>query len=125
MCFGAADKCMGTHIWPCRKKVKSQTRVIIWTNFVVYDAIYQDSALSFLDFYVFLSYMGMASISINGPWPFVQFFNSPLKEGSIWSVKKTCPGVSEEKSIKDVDGPTTDDEQATTVRRTTDGEWSQ
>ena len=56
----------------------------------------------------------MAAISINGPWPFVQFFNPPLTEGSIWSVKKTCSGVSEEKSIKDVDGRTTDDGQATT-----------
>ena len=27
-------KCIGTQIWPCRKKVKGQPTVIIWTNLV-------------------------------------------------------------------------------------------
>ena len=55
------------------------------------------------DFQEFLPYMGMAAILINGPWPFEQIFNSSLTEGSIWSLKKIGPGVSEEKSFKGVD----------------------
>ena len=61
--------------------------------------------------------MGMAAILLNGPWPFVQIFNPPLIYGSAWSVKKFGPGVSEEKSFKDVDGQT--DGQIT------DREWLQ
>ena len=45
--------------------------------------------------------MGMAAILINGPWPF--------RGGSTLSLKKIGPGVSEEKSFKDVDGRRTDD----------------
>ena len=33
-------------------------------------------------------------------------FQSPLKEGSTWNLKKTGHGGSEEKSFKDVDGQT-------------------
>ena len=61
--------------------------------------------------------MGLAAILINLPWPFVQIFNPPLTEGSTWSLKKIGPGVSEEKSIKGVDGLWTDGR--------TDGKWSQ
>ena len=68
----------------------------------------------------FLPYMGMAAISINGPWPFEQIVNSSLTEVSTWSLKKIGPVFSEEKSIKCVDGRRTttdelsdDDEQRT------------
>ena len=44
--------------------------------------------------------MGMAVILITGPYPFEQIFNPPLIEGSTWSLKKTGPEVSEEKSFK-------------------------
>ena len=59
--------------------------------------------------------MGMAAILINGPWLFEQNFNPPFTEGSTWSLKKIGPGVSEEKSFKNMDGlmdgrrPTDDD----------------
>ena len=52
--------------------------------------------------------MGMTAILINEPWPFVKIFNPPFTEGSIWSLKKIDPGVSE-KSFKGVDGQTEDD----------------
>ena len=61
--------------------------------------------------------MGMAAILINGPWPFVQIFNHPLTEGSTWSLKKICTGVSE-KLFKGVYRRMMDE-------RTTDGKWSQ
>ena len=38
-------------------------------------------------FLVFLPYMGMAAILVNGPWPYVQIFNPPLTEGSTWSFR--------------------------------------
>ena len=57
--------------------------------------------------------MGMMAILINGPWPFIQILNPTFTEGSTWSLKKIGPGVTEEKSFKDVYG------------RTTDGKWSQ
>ena len=44
---------------------------------------------------MFLPYMGMATILLNGPRPFVQIFNPPLTEGSTGSLKKTGPGVSD------------------------------
>ena len=55
--------------------------------------------------------MGMAAILINGPWTFVQIFNTPFIEGSTWSLKKIGPGVTEEKSFKcgRTDGRRTDD----------------
>ena len=46
--------------------------------------------------------MGMAAILIYGLWPFEQIFNPPLTEGSTWSLKKICPGITE-KSFKRVD----------------------
>ena len=52
---------------------------------------------------MFLPYVGMAAILINGLWPFVQIFNPPLTEGSTWSLKKIGPEVSEE-VIQGVDG---------------------
>ena len=52
--------------------------------------------------------MGMVAILINGLWPFVQIFNTPLTEGCTWSLKKTGSGVSEEKSFKGVYGWTMD-----------------
>ena len=48
--------------------------------------------------------MGMVAILISGPWPFVQLSNPPLSKGSTWNLKKIGPGLSEEKSFKDVDG---------------------
>ena len=53
-----------------------------------------------------LKFAGMAAILIYGPWPYVQIFNSPLTEGSMWSLKKFGPRVSKEKSFKDVNGRT-------------------
>ena len=47
--------------------------------------------------------MGMAAILINEPWPIEQIFNSPLTEGSTWSLKKIGLRVSEEKLFKGVD----------------------
>ena len=93
-------KCTGTQIWPWRNKVKSWLTTIIWTN--VPDAIYQDSVPKLSWFWrrflgVFLTYMGIAAILINGPWPFVQICNPhtpppptpththPLTEGTTWS----------------------------------------
>ena len=42
-------KCIGTQIWSCRKKVKGQSTIIIWSNLAdfarVSDAINQDPAL--------------------------------------------------------------------------------
>ena len=45
-------------------------------------------------------YIGMAVILIYGLWPFLQIFNPPLIQGSIWSLNKFGPGVSEKKSSK-------------------------
>ena len=67
------------------------------------------------DFWVFLPYMGMAAILIDGSWPFEQIFNPPLTEGSTWNLKKFGTGVSEEKSFKGVDG----------WWQAIDGKWSQ
>ena len=47
--------------------------------------------------------MGMVAILINRPKPFVWIFNPPQTEGSMWSLKKTDQGVSEEKYFKGVD----------------------
>ena len=57
--------------------------------------------------------MGMAAISINGPWPMEQIFNPQFTEGSKWNLKKIGSVVSEEKYFKGVYG------------RTTGGKWSQ
>ena len=59
--------------------------------------------------------MNKAAILINGPWPFEQIFNPPLTEGSTWSLKKTGPEVSEEKSFEGVDGGTDDDGRQVTT----------
>ena len=56
---------------------------------------------------MFLPYMGMGAILINGPRPFVQIFNSQFTEGSRRNLKKTGLGVSVEKLFKGVDGETT------------------
>ena len=53
---------------------------------------------------MFLPYMGMAAISVNGPLPFVHIFNPQLTEGSMQNFEKTGSGVSEKKSFKCVDG---------------------
>ena len=81
---------MGMQIWPCPKKVKGQPRVIIWKSLVDLESMMLYTMIqpwSFLgsgeeEFYVFLPYMGMVAILINGLWPFVQIFNPPLTEGS-------------------------------------------
>ena len=39
-----------------------------------------------------------------GPGPFLQIFNPPLTQGSTRSLRTFGPGVSEEKSFKDVNG---------------------
>ena len=57
---------------------------------------------------MFLPYMGMATILINGLRPFVQIFNPPLTEDSRRNLKKIGLGVSEENLFKGVDGRTTD-----------------
>ena len=65
---------MGTQIWPCCKKVKGQPRVIIRTNLVDLESMMLYTKIqprSFLgsgeeDFQVFLPYMGMVAILING-----------------------------------------------------------
>ena len=94
----------GRILWLCRKKkVKCQPRVIIWRNLLDLESpmLYTKSqSQSFLGsgeegFQVFLPYMGMAAILINWPWPFVQIFNSPLTEGTTWTLKKIGPEVSE------------------------------
>ena len=59
---------------------------------------------------MFLPYMGMATILINGLRPFVQIFSPPLTEGSRRNLKKIGPGVSEENVFKNVDGGTKDEE---------------
>ena len=51
----------------------------------------------------------MTANLINGPWLFGQIFNSPLTEGSTWSLKKIGPGVSEKNTFKGVDGRTDHD----------------
>ena len=61
---------MAMQIWLCRKKVKGQLTVIIWTNLVnlessmLYTKIQPQSFLGSgeEDFWVFLPYMGMAAI---------------------------------------------------------------
>ena len=60
--------------------------------------------------------MGMATILINGPWPFVQIFYPPLTKGTTLSLKKIGREVSEEKSFKGVNRRRTTDD-----RRRTDG----
>ena len=63
---------MGTQFWPCRKKVKGQPTVIIWTNLVDLESIILYTKIlpwSFLgsgeeDLQVFLPYMFMAAILI-------------------------------------------------------------
>ena len=47
--------------------------------------------------------MGMAAILIKGPRPFEQILNSPLTEGSTWSLKIIGKVISEEMSFKVVD----------------------
>ena len=53
--------------------------------------------------------MGMAATLINRPCPFEQVFNTPLTEGSTWTLKKIGPGVTEEKLFNGVDEERTDD----------------
>ena len=53
--------------------------------------------------------MGMAAILINGTWPIEQIFNPPLSDAFKWNLKKTGPGVSDEKSFNGVYGQTDDD----------------
>ena len=43
------------------------------------------------------------------------YFQSPLTQGSTRSLKKFCPGVSEEKSFKDVNGRTDDGRGVITI----------
>ena len=96
-------------IWPCRKKVKGQPTIIIWTNLVeletamLYTKIQPESFLSSGEvffFSEFLPYMDMAAILFNGVEPFEQIGNTLLTEGPIWNLVKIAPAVSEKKTLK-------------------------
>ena len=98
---------MGMQIWPCRKKIKGQLVVIIWTNLVnleslvLYTKIQPQSFLgSGEDFWVFLPYMGMAAILFNGTEPFEQIGNTLSTEGPMWNLVKIAQAVSEMKTFK-------------------------
>ena len=67
--------------------------------------------------------MVIAAILIYGPWLFVQIFNAFLTEDSTWNLKKIGPGISEEKSFKDVDGRT-DDERRRTASHQNSSSWA-
>ena len=79
-------------IWLCRKKVKCQARVIIWT----YSDDLETTMLcnkiqpwSFLgsgeeDFKCFSPYMGTAALLFNDAERFEQIDSTPLTEGRMW-----------------------------------------
>ena len=75
-------------IWPCRKKVKDQPMIIIWTNLVelessmLYTKIQPQSFLGSGEevFQVFLPYMDMAAILFNGAEPVEEIGNTLLTE---------------------------------------------
>ena len=76
------SKCISNQSWPLRKKVKGQTRVIIWTNLVVLvpNTVYHVSMISAIQFCrrrflkVFTICMGLMSISVMWPKSFIQSF---------------------------------------------------
>ena len=85
------------------KKIKCQSRIIIWTNLVDLEfpmlctKIQPQSALGSEEEYFWSGFMPYwYGGHLNGLWPFLQIFNSPSTEGSTWSLKIFDPGVSEE-----------------------------
>ena len=62
---------------------------------------------------MYLPYMGMAAILIKDRDHLFKFI-IPLSQKVLHDLKKICPGLSKEKSLKGVDGRRTDD----------DGQWT-
>ena len=75
-------------IRPCRNKVKGQTTVVLWTNLVELESSMLYTMIQFQSFLcsgeedvqVFLPYLCMAAILINGSGPSVQIYNFPLQQ---------------------------------------------
>ena len=92
-------------IWPCRKRIKGQPMIIIWTNLVEFESSMLYTKIppkSFLGsgeehFQEFLPYMDMVAILCNCAEPFKHIGNTLSTE---WYLVKIAQAVSENKTFK-------------------------
>ena len=95
-----------TQIWPCRKRIKGQPMIIVWTNLLdlessmLYNMIQPQSFLGSgeEDFQEFLPYMNMTAIFLlHGTiWTNWQY---PFDRKPMWNLVKIAQAVSEKKTF--------------------------
>ena len=115
-------KCTGTQIWSCRKQIKGQSTVNIWTNcrsslWCFIPRFSLETVLVLEKILRVLLYVGLTAILINGSWSFVQIFNpNPFNRRLHRNLMK----IGQEFQRRYHSKVWTDD-----GRTTMDGKWSQ